>query len=160
MAKDSISIETLSVNQIDPVMGLLKAYLDSNPTTGYIIFQVYEESPLYGVLPISNAKITVSKLLGDNYFISKVVMTNEDGKTDPVPLPTVQAGLSTVPSNNRVTSNYIARVESPDFTTKDVFDIQIFEGITSIIPIKLIPDDRDLISKIYKSNPQSLCKLW
>jgi len=137
--KRSQSSKLLSSTQNQQsIMDLLRDYLNTNPKTGYLIFQVYQESPLKGVLPVADAKITVSKPLGNSYFISKVIMTGVDGKTDPIPLPTVQAELSKVPGNDTVCSEYVARVEAPNFTTEDVYNIRIFDGITSIEPIKLL----------------------
>jgi len=157
--KKLITLNLSSNSSELPLVNLLKSFLDSNPKTGYVMFQVSQESVLHGILPISNAKITISKLLGDDYFISKVVWTNEDGKTNPIPLPTVQSRLSTVPGNGIVNSNYIARVESPNFITKDVFDIQIFENITSIEAINLLPNNEEL-QRTYESLPQISNKLW
>lgn len=118
---------------------LLQNYLNDNPKTGYLLFQVFEDSPLQGRLPVANAKITVSKLLGEDYFFSRVLTTDENGKTDLIPLPTVSAALSRVPGNGKTYSTYNATVEAENFLTSTVYDIPIFENITSIQPINLLP---------------------
>lgn len=125
------------------VMNLLKEFLDTNPATGYLVFQVFEENPIEGLIPISNAKITVSKLLGDEYYISKVITTNSDGKTDPIPMPTVDAKFSSVPGNCVKCSEFIARVEAQNYLTTDMYHINIFDGITSIKSVKLLPSEEN-----------------
>lgn len=139
---------------------LFKNFLDANPKTGYLIFQVTQDSPLQGTLPVANAKITVSKLLGSNFFVSRVLKTGNDGKTNPIPLPTVYSALSTTPGNGKVYSTYSARVEAPDFITTDIFDIQVFDGITSIQPVKLLPSIVNSTQHTYKTDPQNLSKSW
>jgi len=135
------------------VLDLLKNYLNFNPEIGYLVFQVFQESPLQGRLPVANAKITLSILLGDSYFISKVIMTNSDGKTDPIFLPAVQAKFSITPGNATVCSTYIARVEAPNFLTTDIFNIQVFDGITSIQPVNLLPSKSNNVPQIYQREP-------
>lgn len=141
---------------------LYENFLNDNSKIGYIEFQVYQNSPLYGILPVANAKITVSKPIGNGYFVSKVIMTNSDGKTEPVPVPTVPGNLSLIPKNVRLYSTYNATVEAQNFLTTDVFDISVFEGVTSIQPINLIPNEgfNTINHQIYQAKPQRLCETW
>ncbi len=142
----------------DSIFELLRTYLENNPKTGYLIFQITQETPLHGTMPVVDAKVTVSKLLGNNFFVSKVVKTGSDGKTSPIPLPTVQGGLSTIPGDSRVYSAYSARVEAPGFTATDIFGIQVFDGIKSIQPVILKPSAINDTTSTYKTEPQHLCK--
>lgn len=141
------------------VIKLLKDYLNDNPRTGYLIFQIYEYSLLKGLRPVVNAKITVSKALGNGYFISKVLMTDGNGKTEPLPLPTVKGELSQVPGNTKHHSTYNACVEMTNFSPVDIFDISIFDCITSIQSVKLLPNACSN-TQIYQTNPQHLCEMW
>lgn len=118
---------------------LLQNYLIDNPKTGYLVFQVFQDSTLKGRLPVANAKITVSKLLGEDYYFSRVLMTDENGKTDIIPLPTVSAELSRVPGNGNPYSTYNATIEAENFSPTTIYEIPIFENITSIQPINLLP---------------------
>lgn len=159
--KNSMPVSPSTPNETS-VLDLLEIYLNDNPQIGYIQFQVYQNSPLRGILPVANAKITVSKSIGDSYFISKVLWTNIDGKSDPVPLPTVQGNLSLTPGNGRLYSTYNATVEAQNFLTTDVFDISVYEGVVSIQPINLIPNEGfDTINhQIYQAKAKRLCETW
>lgn len=131
--------ETRTIIDEAAVMPLLENYLSENPKTGYLVFQVFQNSPLGGILPIPNATITICKDMGDDYYISKVIRTNEDGKTDEIAMRTVSANLSQSPDNDKVYATYDAYIEAPDFLPASIEDIPIFEGITSIQPVNLIP---------------------
>lgn len=155
-AKSQNSIPLPSSTPVEPTfMELLKSYLDDNQQIGYLIFQVFQHSPLEGILPVPNAKITISKSIGNNYFVSKVLMTDNNGKTDSIPLPTVSATLSTVPTNSKVCSKYNARVEAPNFLTTDIFDICVFENITAVQPVDLLPSPGEPVHRIYESEPRN-----
>ncbi|WP_027398168.1 hypothetical protein [Anaerovorax odorimutans] len=129
--------------QNSPQIILLEEYLNENPKTGYLVFQITEDSPLKGTLPIANARITVTKKLGEDYFFSRMVTTNEDGKTDPIPLPTVDATLSMNPEIIKPYSTYNAKIEAANYNSTNVYDIPIFDNITSIQPINLFPNGNE-----------------
>lgn len=137
---------------------LLQTYLNENPETGYLTFEVYQESPIQGRLPIPNAKITISKYLGDGFYYSQIITTNQDGETDPIPLPTVSRELSLIPGNARVYATYNASVEAPGFFRNDIYDIQIFDGITAIQRVNLQPITPDRMAQTNLRN--YLGKRW
>ncbi len=109
-----------SNRQESVIVKLIENFLKNNPETGYIVFQVLQESQ-QDRRPIPNTRIIVSKYLGEGYFISKVAMTNPDGKTDPIPLP--------APENNNAYETYNARVEAPDFLTAEIYNFQVIDDI-------------------------------
>lgn len=119
--------------------GLLNIYLENNPKVGYLTFQITESSAVKGLSPIPNAKVTVSKAIGDSYYFSKILTTTIDGKTDPLGLPTVSSELSKVPGRGRPYATYNATVEAQNYMTKSILDIPIFEGITAIQSVTLEP---------------------
>ncbi len=131
--------EVRTIIDEEGLMPLLDVYLAENPKVGYLIFQVNQESPLEGVLPVPNATITLCKYMGDGYHITKTLTTNEDGKTDPVAMRTVSANLSQNPENDQVYATYDAYIEAPNFLPASAEDIPIFEGITTLQPVTLIP---------------------
>lgn len=122
-----------------PITEYLNTYLSENPEVGYLVFDVHQNSPVRGRIPIPNAKITISKLLGEDYYFSKIITTNENGETVPVPLPTVSRELSLKPGEGRVYSTYQASVEAPGYQRQDIFDVEIFEGITAVQHVDLQP---------------------
>ncbi|WP_206458857.1 carboxypeptidase-like regulatory domain-containing protein [Anaerovorax sp. IOR16] len=119
------------------VAELLERYTTENSKIGYLLFKI--ETAL-GTLPVPNAKVTVSKPLGNGYYISKVVMTDIDGKTETFALPTVSAELSQAPGIIRPYSIYDVTVSAPGYFDVELFNIPIFENITAVQPINLFPD--------------------
>lgn len=114
-------------------------YLSMNPKLGSLVFNVYQDSPVRGRIPVKNAKITLSKLLGDDYYLSKILMTDENGETEPLELPTVSRELSLKPGEVRVYSTYRASVEAPGYQRRDIYDVEIFDGITSVQNVVMEP---------------------
>ncbi|MDD3168439.1 MAG: carboxypeptidase-like regulatory domain-containing protein [Eubacteriales bacterium] len=115
-------------------------YLSMNPELGSLVFNVHQNSPVRGRIPVQNARITISKLLGDDFYLSKIIMTDENGETKPVRLPTVGRERSLIPGEVRVYSTYTASVEAPGYQRQDIFDVQIFDGITAVQNVTLQPD--------------------
>lgn len=116
------------------------SFLNMNPETGYLAFEVHEDSPVRGRVPVPGARVTVSKPLGGGFYFSKIVETDENGWTEPIPLPTVSRDLSLRPGEGRVFTTYHASVEAPGYERQDLFEIQIFDGITSVQHVALRPN--------------------
>jgi len=112
-------------------------FMSANPSTGTIVFEVHQDSPVRGRIPVPNALVTISRPLGGNYFISKVVITDENGETEPVELPTVSRERSLRPGEGRASTTYRASVEAPGYRRQDIYDIEIFDGITSVQHVDL-----------------------
>lgn len=129
-----------STEETSQVLDLLKNYLADHLKTGYLIFQVFQASPMQEPSPVANATITLYKSLGEEFFISRIYTTDSDRKTEPIALPTVSATLSQSPDNDKLYSTYDAVVEAVGFLPSNVVDIPIFEGITTIQPVKLLLD--------------------
>ncbi len=142
------------------ISDLLNSYLNDNPETGYIIFQVIQNSEAEGLIPIPNAKITVSKPMGNDYFVSKIIKTDINGKTEPLALPTVAAYRSLHPEDSKTYSTYNATVEAINYLTTDIFDISVFDDITSLQTVLLIPTEGYSIHQVYHAKPQNLCDRW
>ena len=115
------------------------SFMSSNPGSGAVVFEVHEDSPVRGRIPVKNARITISRLLGNDYYLSKIVESDANGETDPVVLPTVSRELSLKPGEGRVFETYRASIEAPGYQRQDIYDIQIFDGITSIQHVNMTP---------------------
>lgn len=132
------SSNVLSAQQNEPSMSeYFTAYLQENPGIGYLTFEVYDDSPVRGRVPVPDAKVTISKPLGGDFYISKMIMTDQSGETEPIALPTVSRERSMTPGGERAYTSYYVSVEAPGFLRKDVYDVQIFEGITSVQRVPL-----------------------
>ncbi|MDF3000053.1 MAG: hypothetical protein K0Q48_172 [Bacillota bacterium] len=121
-----------------PVPEYFDTYLKMNPVTGYLTFEVYELSPIRGRIPIPGAKVTVSKLLGDDYYLSKVMTTDGNGETEWLSLRTVSKDQAQRPEERNAFTNYYASVEAPGYQKKYIYDIQIFEGVTTLQQMELL----------------------
>lgn len=146
----SDSSELQSENQPE-ILELLETYLTTHSKTGNITFKVFQKSPLKGTLPVPNAKITLEKELGENYYISKIFTTGIDGKTETIALPTVSAALSQNPDNKEVNATYSATIEAEGFFPVYIENIPVFEYITTIQPVNMLPDFE---SEQYQNNMQ------
>lgn len=124
--------EPTLANQIDQ-------YTLDNTKTGFLVFQVFQDSPIYGILPIANAKVTVNKLIDKDVFVSKILETNIDGETEPLPLPTVSENLSMTPEDPTPYSIYFSIIEAPNFQKKEIYNIPIYDDVTMIQPVQLTP---------------------
>ena len=124
------------------MIDLLQNYLNINNKIGYLIFQVYQDSLLYGRLPVANARITLCKSLGNELYVCTVTMTDIDGKTEPIPVPTASTELYQSPENGITNGDYDISVEAPGFNRYEKFHIPVYNGITSIQDVKLSPVDQ------------------
>jgi len=124
----------------DQPYSFFTSFLNMNPETGYLVFEVHEDSPVRGRLPVPGARVTVSKPLGGVFYFTKIVETDESGWTEPIPLPTVSRDLSLRPGGERVFTSYHASIEAPGYERQDLFEIEVFDGITSVQHVALRPN--------------------
>lgn len=110
---------------------ILAQYVQDNPKVGYLRFQI---TTAQGMLPVHNAVVTVSKSLGEDYFVSKVLYSDESGQTAVLALPTPSAQF---PQGGLPYSLYDVKVTESGHKTIEVYSIPVFEGITSIQPIHM-----------------------
>ncbi len=121
-----------------PANDNLNTFMQMNPATGFLAFEIFSDSPVTGRLPIPNARITISKRLnGENYFFYRNLTTDASGEATPVSLPTVSREVSLRPGGGRAFATYHVSVEAPGFQRRDVYDVQIFEGITSVLRLPM-----------------------
>ena len=113
------------------------AFMAQNPNVGYIKMQV---STAGGVLPVSDAKVTITKEIGNNVFTLYTLTTDVNGQTLAVPLPTPNSSLSQTPDNSAPYSTYTITIEHPRYQNVYNYRVPVFDGITSIQPVVLLPD--------------------
>jgi len=83
-----------------------------------------------------------------------------NGKTGSIALPTVESYHSFLYDSDISYSTYNATIEATDFLTTDVYDIRIFDDVTSLQTIQLISGQSNGVHQIYSANPQNLCDAW
>jgi hypothetical protein len=125
-----------NVIETKPVVDTYNQFLKENPKTGYLKVEVFAANR---ALPITNARVTVSKKLKDEQRMLKVLLTDINGQTETIPLPAPDKLISEKPGMGIPYSTYTIKVEQPNFLPLEDFDVPIFEGITSIQPVELTP---------------------
>ncbi len=103
---------------------------------GYVVARAYTS---YAEIPIKDAVFSVysndngsSKLIG-------VRLTDESGKTLPIPVEAPNMDLSVNPGNNMPYSVVNVRVDHPDYNTFYVEGVQVFSGQVSLQNAEMIP---------------------
>lgn len=115
----------------------IRTFLNQNPAFGTLLFQVTGGQ---GAYPVPDAVVTISKALDDRLSLSIDVNTDESGKTDPISLPAPRKELSQSPGNGIVFGLYQAEVTAPGYLPTKIRDLPVFDGITTIQPVRLSPD--------------------
>lgn len=88
-------------------------------------------------LPVSGAQIRVFDSQGNSLY---VLMTDENGESQTIPLETVDKSFSQNPYYSGIPyTSYNVLAKAAGFNSLYISDIPIFEGETAILPINLIP---------------------
>lgn len=105
---------------------------------GYLRFAVGTAS---GTIPLNDAAVYVytDPSDGDEGRLLYTLMTNEDGLTETVTLPTPPLSESFSPESPKPYSTYNVFAAKQGFYPTEGRTVPLFPGITSIQPINLIP---------------------
>ncbi|MBO5261846.1 MAG: hypothetical protein J6B45_02250 [Clostridia bacterium] len=107
---------------------------------GFLIVKVKTAS---GALPVENAKVSIYEYLPNENSVGSAllysVLTDQDGKTPKLALDAKNKELSLSPGNVNPFSVYNIVVEKDGYYSNRYINVPIFQGITSIQPVELIP---------------------
>lgn len=102
-----------------------------------------------GALPIEGALVNIYEnnetkngngdITNSNGHLIYSMRTNASGQTEKVALPTKSASLSLEPGNIHPFMSYNVFASKEGYFDSDVINVPIFQGITSIQPINIIP---------------------
>ncbi|MBQ7789012.1 MAG: hypothetical protein IJ398_05100 [Clostridia bacterium] len=109
---------------------------NENDSVGFLIVSVNTAN---GALPVEGATVTV---YGGNEAKSDVIYslkTDESGRTEKVVLSTKSKELSTEPGNIAPFKSYNIEVSAPGYYDNNYINVPIFQGITSLQGVSLIP---------------------
>ncbi len=109
---------------------------NENDSVGFLIVSVNTAN---GALPVEGATVTI---YGGNEAESDVIYslkTDQSGRTEKVVLSTKDKELSTVPGNVAPFKSYNIEVSAPGFYDNNYINVPIFQGITSLQSVSLIP---------------------
>ncbi len=110
--------------------------MEQNKSVGYLVVNV---STARGAIPLPDATVTVYYDTPDNTDVHSVLTTNMSGKTDKISLPAPARSLSEIPGNEKPYATYTISVDKDGYYPANSTAVPIFEGITSIQPIEMLP---------------------
>lgn len=104
---------------------------------GTIQIRAYTAS---GALPIENAVVKITGADQSNGDIQYSVLTDSDGITEIIFLPTQERKYSLEPNSKEAPySIYDAKISKEGYYTKVIKSIPIFEGTKATLPVEMIP---------------------
>ncbi len=106
-------------------------------------FLVVEAKTANGALPVEGAKVSVYEYAqGENDKSGALlysVLTDQDGMTPKLALDAKSKELSMTPGNKNPFTVYNIIVEKEGYYNNSYINAPIFQGITSVQPVELIP---------------------
>lgn len=105
---------------------------DSN---GYLIVRTTASG---GAVPIQNTHIAVLSADSDAKLLHQLI-TDNSGLTSPVALPAPPVSSSVSPGNPAPFYEYTVQISHPDYERVVIAGVQIFPGITAVLPVNLVP---------------------
>lgn len=101
-----------------------------------------------GALPVSDAVVRIFGAEEDNRLVSYSLLTDSDGVTPPVQLPTRSRALSLTPEPSEIPySVYDIEISADGYIEKRISGIPIFPGVYSLQPINMIPHTNGSVPK-------------
>ena len=110
------------------ISNLYHQYIQSNVDVGYLKVNA---NTAMGTVPISGAKITISKPLGNNLFLSQVAFTDDAGQTPEIPLPTRSVEMSQTAEYPVPYTVWDLTAEAPGYHNVVVHSLTVFPGIVT-----------------------------
>ena len=93
-----------------------------------------------GAIPIMGAIVRITGGEEGNRFVAKSLITDNDGVTSKVKLPTPKRSYSLTPNEPESPyALYDATVTADGYYTQRIVGIAIFSGIDAILPVNMIP---------------------
>ena len=113
----------------------------------------------HNAVPIEGAEITITGADENNGDIIFLLITDNDGVTDTVRLPTPDIKESLTPNaTNQPYASYDVEIKKDGYYIKKIYGIPIFAGIGAELPVNMIPEDKNgaypqgnLEAKIYEN---------
>lgn len=94
-----------------------------------------------GTIPLEGALVTIYAADGDNSQIITTRLTDSSGRTEKITLETPPRSLSETPDNGGVRPYAVYNIEVKSDGYYDSFNLEvpIFDSITSILPVYMLP---------------------
>ena len=93
-----------------------------------------------GALPVPGVVVRILGAEEDNRFVTYSLITDEDGITQGIKLPTPKKSFSMSPSAPEAPySIYNIELTAPGYFNKIINGVSVFSGIDSVLPVAMIP---------------------
>ena len=104
-------------------------------------------------LPIEGSLIRIRGVQEENSFIDYSIVTDVDGITERIELPTPNKSYSLAPNSPEIPYGlYRIEVRNKGFYTKIIENVAVFSGINTSLPVNMIPSPIHLESIDYPRN--------
>lgn len=107
-----------------------------NPAHGMLKAQAYAGERIY---PVANVRVDISRKFPAGIYAIDAQWTDISGLTEPVALPVQPAANSKTPGQWEPYTSYDVTFSHPGYTTVIVHNVEVFEGITSLQFMEMIP---------------------
>ncbi|MBQ2767499.1 MAG: hypothetical protein IJF49_05405 [Clostridia bacterium] len=108
---------------------------------GYLIIRAFTAG---GALPVADAAVHIRGNTPEQSGVLISRKTNRDGLTERVALPTMPGALSDAPNAGAIPyATYNIEVSAPGYAVNTYQNVPIFDQITAIQPVELIPLSRN-----------------
>ena len=107
-----------------------------NPASGTIKTQVFTAR---GAYPVEQAQVDLYKVFPEGDYLIIRQYTDRSGQVDPVTVPVYQRSLSESPGDSTPYVSYRIAVTHPGFADAVIEQVPVFEGVTSLQSVNLIP---------------------
>lgn len=116
--------------------GEYEQFQQENPDSGVIKTQVFTARRTY---PVENAQVNLYKVFPDGVYLIDSQFTDHSGQVKPVTVPALERSLPETPGDPAPYVSYRITVSHPDFMDAVIEQVPVFEGVTSLQAVDLIP---------------------
>ena len=93
-----------------------------------------------GAYPVAGVNVSISGASDVGHDTRISILSDESGVTQPILLPAPPRALSLSPdSTEEAFSRYDVEIYKEGYYRKKLYDVAVFSGITSVLPINMIP---------------------
>ena len=105
--------------------------------TGTLVAKAYTAGE---ALPVKNTTVRISGADEENRFVQFTLLTDVDGLTPRVTLPTPEKSYSLAPSPAEIPyAQYNLEISADGYYPKKMTNVAIFSGTDTFIPINMVP---------------------
>ncbi len=140
--------DNFNAGRIEPTYENVDDFTEKNKGKGYLKVQAFSGKQSF---PIVNARVIVSKNFNSGSHTFYDELTDTSGIVDNLELNTPEKDLAKQDNKTSPFSTYTVRVTHPYFITTVYTNVPMFDGITSIQPVNMIPrtgtpmDDNEIV---------------